>query len=68
MTIAYPNIQSSVMELVSTEAGTPELEFYPVEALGLLKSNSSSDTKSRFWGRNMRKGLPFGVLQHIFDG
>jgi hypothetical protein len=65
MTLAYPQIQASVLELVSTEAGTPELEFYPVEALGLLKSNIKATT--RFFGK-AKKGVPFGVLQHVFDG
>ena len=54
MAMAYPQIQLSVMDLLSSSSGTAEVEFYPPAALGLPVNG---ETK-----------VAFGVLQHLLDG
>mmetsp|Transcript_16355 Transcript_16355/g.19346 ORF Transcript_16355/g.19346 Transcript_16355/m.19346 type:complete len:1124 (+) Transcript_16355:43-3414(+) len=58
MTLAYPQIQASVMELVSTQAGTPEIELFSPEVLGVPINEE--------WIGGDRK-LQFGVLQNLLD-
>jgi hypothetical protein len=58
MTLAYPQIQASVMELVSTQAGTPEVELFSPEVIGVPINED--------WAGGSRK-LCFGVMQYLLD-
>jgi len=58
LTLAYPQIEASVMDLVSTTSGTPEIEFYPPHALGLLGCGDGPTTSGK---------IAFGVVQSILD-
>jgi hypothetical protein len=58
MNLAYPQIQESVMELVSTQAGTPEVELFSPEVLGIPVNEE--------WAGGTRS-MHFGVIQHILD-
>lgn len=67
MNLAYPQIQESVMELVSTQAGTPEVELFSPEVLG-IPLNDFKTTSSLSGGDNNKKtSLHFGCIQYMLD-